>query len=476
MKKILVFLLLILTLTLVACDLKIVIDDNSGNSGENGDERVHAKNTVNFFTINDIHGQIITDDEAGTTGLDRVSTILKRLSANDDYIKVSAGDLFQGTFFSNSLYGRPAIEWLNRENFDCFIIGNHEFDWGIDKIAAYKDGNLENGELNEDCEVLGCNIYLKATNATPDWIDEYSIEECNGYKVGVIGCIGEGLTSSIAASMCKDYTFVDPVPIASKLAKKLRVEEKCDVVVVVIHDYNTGTQNDGFANLTGDSRIDAIICGHTHTQESEYLTRSDGYKIPVIECYGNNGSVGTIQINMRNDAPVSNGKISHFNPKKFDIDTDTYNFLYTFYDDVKKVGEQVIGYTSRNLSKEEVGNIANLAMMAKFNAEVGIVNAGGIRSAISAGNITYSDVYKSLPFDNTVMLLKMMGSDLKRVTNTSLYVSIDDIDDNKVYTVAVISYVYENYNGFAASSSDVENTNEIIRDVVMDYIRENYTK
>ncbi|MCK7488373.1 MAG: hypothetical protein MZU97_24905 [Bacillus subtilis] len=35
----------------------------------------------------------------------------------------------------------PIIESLNAMQFDAFVLGNHEFDWGIDKIANYKDGN-----------------------------------------------------------------------------------------------------------------------------------------------------------------------------------------------------------------------------------------------------------------------------------------------------------------------------------------------
>ena len=491
MKKIKFLNILVLFICLmcfVGCDINLDSFMNSGNNqtnqndnndNQNGDiddnqDNNHQKNTVNFFTMNDIHGRLITDSDAGTAaGLDKVSTILKELEAKDEYIKISNGDMFQGSQFSNTLYGRPAIEWMNLEHFDCFVLGNHEFDWGIDKIASYKDGNLENGELNEDCEILGCNIYLKSTNAMPSWLQAYSIEECNGYKVGVIGCIGEGLTSSISASMVADYVFVDPVPLVKEYAKILRVEEKCDVVIVSIHDYNTKTQNSRFASLSGDSRIDVIICGHSHTQNADYLTRSDKYDIPVIQCRGYNSSVGSISITMNNGAPVSHGKISHYVPANYQSNKEAYNLLYEYYKDVKDADTKV-GYTTTNLSKETLGMLVCDAIMNKYNAEVGICNVGGIRSAIGAGDITYSDIYTVLPFDNTVFIIKIKGSDLKKAINSSLYVNIDNISNAKTYTVAIISYVYENYEAFNTKALEATDTTDIVRDVVAEEIAKRY--
>ena len=343
--------------------------------------------------MNDIHGHLITDLDGGVSaGLDKVSTLLKSLESVDDYIKISNGDMFQGTLFSNTLYGLPGIEWMNYEHFDCFVIGNHEFDWGIDKIAAYKDGNLDNGELNEDCEILGCNIYLKSTNAMPDWLKAYSIEECNGYKVGVIGCIGEGLTSSISASMVADYKFVDPVPLVREYAKKLRTEEACDVVIVSIHEYDSST-NSRFAALAGDYRIDAIVCGHSHTQNNEYVARGDGYYIPIIQCRGYNGNVGTIKMQMGDDGPVSKGEIKHYTSSNYDSDKDAYDLLFKYYREIQSAGEKVIGYSNVNLSKEDLGMMCCVAMMQEYATAVGVCNTGGIRATIKAGDISFNDVF-----------------------------------------------------------------------------------
>ena len=60
------------------------------------------------------------------------------LTEEIDYILIHNGDAFQGSYVSGTYYGLPLVEAFNVIGFDCFVIGNHEFDWGIEKIAAYK--------------------------------------------------------------------------------------------------------------------------------------------------------------------------------------------------------------------------------------------------------------------------------------------------------------------------------------------------
>ena len=103
--------------------------------------------TIQVFEINDTHGAF--HDESGLVGIGRVATCINEKTI-DPYgvVKIANGDILQGTAFSNMLIGEPGIAALNEMNFDCFVIGNHEFDWGLDELSIYKDGDESNGELN----------------------------------------------------------------------------------------------------------------------------------------------------------------------------------------------------------------------------------------------------------------------------------------------------------------------------------------
>lgn len=107
-----------------------------------------------FLMINDTHGAFVDNQYPG---VERLASLIKQLG--DEYIKIANGDILQGSYISNILCGYPMIDALNNMNFNAYVIGNHEFDWGLDKIAEYKDGNLTNGEAN--FPFLGANIIDK---------------------------------------------------------------------------------------------------------------------------------------------------------------------------------------------------------------------------------------------------------------------------------------------------------------------------
>ena len=411
----------------------------------NQDTPTNEDKVVNIFSINDTHGAVSTT--SNVTGLDKVETLINSLETNTDYIKVANGDIFQGGYASNVTRGRIFIDVLNEMDFDCFVIGNHEFDWGIEQVSVYKDGNLENGEA--DFPFLGANIAYKSTSKMPEWLEEYTIIENNGVKVGIIGVIGQGLTSSINSEYVENYTFLDPVPIVEKLAKTLRTTMECDSVVVAIHDYESST-NERFASLSGDSKIDAIVCAHTHQKINETVTRSDNYKIPVLQSNTKNITVGTINLEF-DESTITKTTVNHYYPSNYSSSTRIVEIINN-YQDIILEGERKVGYTSSNLSKSKLGYLAADGMVELTKADFACLNTGGVRATISSGDITMEDIYEVFPFDNNLILVEMSGSTLKSFYNAAdgyLYFSnnlnINNISTSKTYTICVIDYVYNYY-------------------------------
>ena len=400
---------------------------------------------VNIFSINDTHGAVSTN--ANVTGLDKVETLINSLETDTDYIKVANGDIFQGGYASNVTRGRIFIDILNEMEFDCFVIGNHEFDWGIETISVYRDGDLSNGEAN--FPFLGANIVYKSSSTMPEWLDEYTIVENNGLRVGIIGVIGEGLTSSILAENVENYEFLSPVPIVERIATTLRTDEDCDVVVVATHDYDSDT-NAQYATLFGDARIDAILCAHTHQKINETVNRIDNYKIPVLQSNTKNITVGTINLTLEN-GDITKKSVNHYYPSNYSSSTNILDIIKN-YEDVILEGEKVVGYTSSYLSKSYLGPLAANGMVELTGSDFACLNTGGVRSTIDLGPITMEDIYEVFPFDNKLIIVEMSGSTLKSFYNTAdgyLYFSsnlnINNISNNKTYKICVIDYVYNYY-------------------------------
>ena len=422
------------------------------------------KGHYQILMINDTHGAYLDGD---TPGLARVSTIIDEVDQGK-LIKVANGDIFQGSYISNVLDGAPLIEALNAMEFDCFVIGNHDFDWGLEVIHQYCDGNLENGEAH--FPFLGANIMDKATGERVDWLDPYTVVDLGDTKVGIIGLIGYDLESSILSTRVADYDFVYPVSIVRDLASELRNDLGCDQVIVSIHDYDENL-NKTLASLTGVYRIDGILCGHTHQQIATSLKRSDNVEIPVVQNYDKNKSVVVIDY----DLADTTYEVKQYNPFDYALDYDI-TILERQYQSTINEGNRVLG-TTNYLSRSVLGHYATDLMVSKYDADLAIMNTGGVRNYIRSGDITVADVFDVFPFDNEVITLPMKGSLIKKLYNENgdyLYFNtsfnINNINNNSYYEVAVIDYVFFNpyYDEF--SGLDYTNTTDILRDLMVDYL------
>ena len=444
---------------------------------------------INFIMINDTHGAFTDSAEGYSIG--RVDTLVESLESSvGDYIFIHNGDAFQGSYVCRETYGLAMIEALNASNIDCFVLGNHEFDWGIEKIAAYADGDLTNGEAN--FPFLGANIYLKGTTTRPDWIDAYVIVEQDGVKVGIIGIMGEDQESDILTRYVEAYDFVDPISIIASTAAYLRDSMGCGVVVVATHDYTYSTNNE-IALLDGSSRIDAIFCGHTHQDISESILRSDNVLIPVVQCNHKNNNAQEVIISLGENNEYNSFSAQKYYPANYKISSDVQTII-TKYQNVIDESNEVIGTVNTYLSKQNLGVYAVNEMLNNGyssydfgKVDIAIMNTGGVRASIDAGDITRAEVFEVFPFDNTVVLVNISGAlikDLYGNNSSYFYMAIDssigsytNLDDDTIYQLAVIDFVFENtrYTQFDnLSEEDYIVTNCVLRDLLMVYLDEAY--
>ncbi len=444
------------------------------------DPVITSSNKVNFLMINDTHGAF-TDSLDGYS-IARVGSLVDELeSKNGSYIKIANGDILQGSYISSKTYGYALIESLNLMDFDVFVIGNHEFDWTLDKIEVYKDGKLENGEA--DFPFLGANIFYKGTTNTPDWIDPYAIIDYNDLKVGIIGVIGGNQESDILSTNVEAYDFLDdPSELIEQYAKELRNEKACDVVVVATHDYNDDL-NYKIANFDYESRVDSIFCAHTHWLVNESISRDDGVIIPIVQNYDKNETIQEVILSLDENNSMYSYVNNFYRASNYQY-SSYFDELFTKYNYLVEEGSSVLGYTLNSLSRSDMGAMVTKAMFEhNFNSSIGsidiaLVNTGGVRASIEAGNIKVSDVFNTFPFENTVVLVKLYGRDLnKLLNNTYLYThtNISSFDNNTIYVVALVDYVYyDTYNNYIFSNKVEEvKTNLLMRDVLIEYIKNN---
>lgn len=457
----------------------LVARENIVKSNRLENDETHDTKAIEIYQLNDTHGAYYDENEI--VGISRVQTCIDKTTV-DPYsvVKIANGDMLQGTAFSNMLLGEPGIEALNYMNFDAFVIGNHEFDWGIDNLSVYKDGNLLNGEL--ECEFLGANI-LNGDNERPEWIKPYTVVNKGDVTVGIIGVIGDGLESSISKVALGKYHFTSTVEAVKKYSKILLEEEQVDVIIVGEHNHNEY----GNQQMVDVARVDAIINGHDHWRVEEQVNRYDGLTVPVIESNTKNGSIGKITLNLDDNNLMTSWSMKHYYPEDYSEDPILKANMDVYYKVTGEYQNTVIGYNQGGMDKKTIGVSTCTYIAKKYGADVAMMNTGGVRASIASSEITNGMVYEALPFDNELYIATLKGSELKKICRSGYYyndsgigngtnVSTSQIVLDKYYKVVCVDYVATQsyFSNFFNEEHNLIKTGDYIRDCAIENIKENY--
>lgn len=440
----------------------------SGNGGNGGTETGGGGNTVtsiNVIMVNDNHGML--DEDEG--GIDKIAAGISYYETLGDVVKIANGDMFQGTYISSSLRGLPMLEVLNELDFDAFVIGNHEFDWGLDEMKKYKDGDPANGEA--EFPFLGANIYDRSTGEMVDWLEPYAIVEFGEIKIGIIGIIGQ-VETSILSSHVEDYDFVEPDEIVRDLATELRQEKACDVVLVAAHADDNFTNYD-LAEFSGSARIDGIFTGHSHSPTDHEIRRADGTSICILQNGGYGDSFATLKLTFDKDGNLKDTDGKLIDPSRYS-DDGTLDSVFAKYEEQMAIGDTVLVTVDQDLSRSEVGNEVARSMYVKYGTDYAVINTGGVRTSVEAGEVTYAEIFQVLPFENEVYIVTLSGEMLISYLSTNgVYgwgIDIENLQYDQSYTLAIVDFVYLGNTFDAYRNDSCIDTNDLIRDVFIEYI------
>lgn len=231
-----------------------------------------------IFT-NDSHSQV--EPLKGKGGFEGRAVIIDSLRAlNENTILLDAGDMWQGTPYFNIFRGKLEVEAYNLMGYNAVTLGNHEFDCGIDTLAA---------RIREMNFSVICANYDFGKTQLASLVKPYIVIEQNGWKVGVIG-VGVNPEGLILQSNIEGITYQDPIDKVNYYAKMLREDLKCDYIIVLSH---LGLFDDTIFDNVADSvlianvgGVDLVLGGHTHQYNGVYeFVDLEGDTVPVIQEY-----------------------------------------------------------------------------------------------------------------------------------------------------------------------------------------------
>jgi 5'-nucleotidase len=476
-----------------------------------------------FLSYNDFHGAIDPPGGSGAVvngvpagGVEYLATYLKRLRAEAaeqgrTTLTVGAGDLIGGTpLVSAAFHDEPTIELMNEVGLQVSSVGNHEFDEGVDELIRMQRGGCHPADGCQDGDgfagakftYLAANTINKKTGLPI--LPPIDIKFVGGVPVGFVGMTLEGTPGIVNPAGIQKVRFANEVETANKWGNLLKLfGVKAQVLLLHQGGAQTGT-TPGVSDCTGFSgpvvpivaglnpEFSLVVSGHTHRFYSCTLPNSAGTS--VVTSAGSNGQLITDidysidrrtgrfaaitarNVLVENGVPDGNGgwlknAAGAFVRNPDTVDPNAKKVADKYRAAVAPIANKVVGSITADITRtvgangeSPLGDViadAQLAWTRSSNAQIALMNPGGIRADFDAeasaggeadGQVTYGEAFTVQPFNNLVVTQTFTGAQLKDVLEQQ-FVGFGGQTTQRILQVSAgLTY---SWNGTAAPGSRV---------------------
>lgn len=427
-----------------------------------GGDASGASTTVQILAINDFHGNIeIPTGQNGLVGQTRAggaaylaTHIEQAIARNPNSIVVAAGDLIGASpLVSSLLHDEPTIEAMNAMHLAVAAMGNHELDEGTDELMRMIRGGCHPVDgcrgstpfTGARFQYLAANTVRDATQAT--LLPPTTMVTMGGVKVGFIGETLQRTPTVVAVANTKGLTFLEEASTANRYAAQLKAQG-AQAVVLLIHE--GGRQRpvgaldpDGCEQFSGaiepiaralSPDIQVVVSGHTH---QIYNCQIDGHL--VTSASSNGRAVSRIDLRFDRKSGRFLGATAQNDIATRDVTpnaavaalVERYRALSAPLAD-RAVGTLAADVTHVPSPSGEAAldNLVADGLLEAARRTLGddvaaaFMNSGGVRTdlvmqpargGLRAGDVSYADLFRVLPFGNMLMAATMTGEDVRRL-------------------------------------------------------------
>ncbi len=417
-------------------------------------------------------------------------------------LTLDGGDQLTGTpiteINADGSFGGAMHGFLDAIHYDAWVVGNHEFDKGLDNLTHYVE--------NHPVLPLSCNLLrLGSTLPLLPRQEPSHVFAIAGMRVGVIGVTTQELGGLMKGSEFGRLTLLPEIPAVQ--AEVDRLDPVTDLIVVLSH---IGVDNDK-ALASAVKGIDLIVGAHSHTRLTAAIQVGDTY---IVQAGSYNRSLGVVDLVEQDD------HITSFHYELHDLLPDTATvppdpklegMVATYKAEIDHVyGEHVSdapALLGRSYNHESpLGRWITDGIRDRTGVDIALYNAGGLRADIDAGPVSRLTLFQCFPFQNPVMRFQLTGAQIAGMvalnvtaetdeksgflstsglswtwrksggvpTVVSVLVDGQPLDPARTYAIAANSYVTEQWQkhlGPDAKPQNVEPLGYTDLDVAVDYAR-----
>ncbi len=440
---------------------------------------------------NDHHGRF-WQNRYGEYGMAARKTLIDDLreeiqAEGGSVLLLSGGDINTGVPESDLQDAEPDFKGMSKIGYDAMALGNHEFDNPLDVLFKQQEW--------ASFPMLSANVYDKNTGKR--LFQPYAMFKKQGVKIAVIGLTTEDTAKLGNPEFIEQIDFRDPKEEAKNLIAELKETEYPDLIFAVTHmghyeNGNRGINAPGdvaLARYLNEGDLDMVVGGHSQEpvcmegpnvikksfkpgdecqpdqQNGAYIVQAHewGKYVGRADYEFRNGelsmvSYDLIPVNLKKKIKVDGQSQRVLIQEEIEQDEAMLEFLRPYQEKGQgklnvKIAESngklegdrnVVRYQQTNL-----GRLIATAHMERAKADFAVMNSGGVRDSIAAGDITYKDVLTVQPFGNMVSYVDMTGKEVLDYLNV-------------VATKPVDSGAYAQFAGIAMSINNGEVTNVFI--------------
>lgn len=389
------------------------------------DDNTSSEESIYVLYTNDVHCEV--------SGYPALAAYRAQLIENgENVVTVDAGDAIQGEAIGTLTKGSAIVDIMNTVGYDYAVPGNHEFDYSMSTFL--------NLTKNADFTYLSANFVDLQTGSTV--FEPYAVKDFDGKKIAFIGiCTPETYTKSTPAYFqdengnfiygFSENAFYETIQNTIDQAR----ENGADIIIAVGHLGINGTTNgwkstDVIANTTG---IDAFIDGHSHeTISSSIYQNKDGENVPLTSTGTkfDNFGIMEIQIDESNHIDVAT-QLLHPSEVSSDSSEAASEAYHSVQDKIDHYNQElsylyeVLGTSETELTinnadgvrhirsgETNLGDFVADAYRSVCQADIALVNGGGIRASVSAGDVTRKSLMDVNPWDNAMCVIEASGQQI----------------------------------------------------------------
>ncbi|MFZ3375603.1 MAG: bifunctional UDP-sugar hydrolase/5'-nucleotidase, partial [Chthoniobacterales bacterium] len=391
--------------------------------------------SISILHTTDLHGHILpTSDYDGNSNLGGLARCVTQIrywrQQNPNSIVIDVGDVYQGTDVGLRTKGELMIDLFNHLKYDAWVVGNHEFDWGIEPfLHAVEKSTMPVLAANTLVEGRRAGDILDAKNPFAK-IQPYIMKEVAGIKIAIIGVTTPGMPFWFRPEFIRGIDFQYPVEPVRRAIGKAKNEGANAIVLTGHMGLKTRTGGDDFANnvmaLTCEFPETAVfIAGHTHQAISSRMT--NGVLLTQADHFGIYAGRVDLVFDRASKRLLHRQARCEFMDRRIHPDPVVVSRAKSQLDESNAALAQPIGELAKTLhargrpgAPSDVERLIGAAIVEALQDRDVIVDAvfHGVfddGTAFVAGPKTVNEVWNLIPYENYLVTAELTSDEIKTI-------------------------------------------------------------